>query len=136
MPVRICKGRTKRGEPCKSPFVDADGYCPAHTANGAARMRARGRKGAEKTNARRRREGLPPDRLGSLETPADAQRWLRLIAEAVGALALTHAEGSTMTSAVRAWLAAEDARLRSEDLAELQRQVAELKRGRRLEAMP
>jgi hypothetical protein len=125
---RPCRGRTKAGKPCKSPFVNADGFCPAHGPDGAQRMRARGRRGAQTTKLRYSGAGLPRDRLGTLETIQDAQRWLRLIAEAVGARELSHSEGSAMTTAVRAWISSEDTRLRAEDLQELREQLAEIRR--------
>lgn len=123
-----CKGVTKAGKPCQSPFVDRDGYCPAHGTDGSARMRHRGQKGGTVTGQRWSGAGLPRDRLGPLETVTDAQRWLRLIAEGVGARELTHSEGGSMVQSVRAWMLAEDLRLRGEDLSELRKQVAELRK--------
>lgn len=128
MSRETCKGQTKAGKPCKSPFVDEEGYCPAHAPGGTATMRERGRKGAQTTKARYKGRGLHRDQLGCLESIEDAQRWLRMIAQAVGAREITHNEGAAMTSTVRAWLSAEDSRLRAEDLAELQGQIAELRR--------
>ena len=49
MTKETCKGKTKAGKPCRSPIVDADGYCPAHGVDGTARMRQRGAKGGDAT---------------------------------------------------------------------------------------
>ena len=68
MRPRTCKGLTKAGSGCKSPFVDRDGYCPAHAPDGAARMRHRGQKGGDATRRRFSGAGLSPDRLGPLES--------------------------------------------------------------------
>ena len=126
----IRRGKTRAGKPCKSPVVDRDGFCPSHGPDGTARMRHRGQKGGAATKARYRGNGLPRDRLGPLETIQDAQRWLRMIAEAVGSREITHSEGQSMTTAVREWVRAEGERLKAEDLAALQEQVAELRRQR------
>ena len=123
-----CRGRTKEGKQCESPFVDKDGYCPAHGPDGTQRMRTRGQKGGDATRRRFSGAGLSADRLGPLDTLRDAKRWLQLIAEAVGERQLSYSEGQSMTGAVREWIKAEDARLRAEDLHELQAQVADLKR--------
>lgn len=123
-----CRGTTKDGKPCRSPFVDRDGLCPAHGVDGTLRMRHRGQKGGTVTRQRYSGAGLPRDRLGALKTVEDAQRWLRLIAEAVGARELSHSEGSGMVQSVKAWLSAEDLRLRGEDLSELRNQISEIRR--------
>ena len=125
-----CKGKTKAGKDCQSPIVDRDGYCPAHGPDGTARMRQRGKRGGDATRRRFSGAGLSADCLGTLKSISDAQRWLRLISQAVGQRQLTHSEGQAMTAGVREWLKAEDSRLRAEDLAELQAQVKRLKNMR------
>ena len=124
-----CRGQTKEGKQCESPFVDKDGYCPAHGPDGTQRMRDRGQKGGDATRRRFSGAGLSADRLGSLETISDAQRWFRLIAQAVGERELSYSEGQSMTSSIREWVKAEDARVASEDLAALKAQIAEVRDG-------
>ena len=67
----------------------------------------------------RRRRGLHAEDLGPLDNIGDAQRWLVLIAGAVGSRIITSAEGNAMTRCASEWLKAEDIRLRAEDLTEL-----------------
>ena len=132
--MRHCKAKNAHGAPCGAPesLVDpATGFCPSHGPGASQRMVEIGRKGAEATKRKYAGGGLPSEHLGSLETIRDAQRWLRMIAEAVGERRLTYSEGQSMTAAVREWIKAEDARLRAEDLQELQAEVADLKRQRR-----
>ena len=128
-----CDHRYEDGTSCRSPeaFVDPDtGLCRQHGPGAAERMAEQGRKGALATKKRFGGISLPSDRLGPLETIHDAQRWLRLIAGAVGARQLTHSEGQSMTVSVREWVKAESERLKVEDLEELRAQVAELQRLR------
>lgn len=128
MNSQTCRGMTKAGKPCQSPFVDRDGFCPAHGVDGTARMRQRGQKGGDATRRKHSGAGLSAKHLGPLETIQDALRWLWLIAQAVGERELTHSEGAAMTSAVREWVRADGERLKVEDLQELREQVADLKR--------
>lgn len=127
-----CKGTTTKGDPCGAPasMVDPEtGFCPSHQPGARERLVEQGKKGAEATRRRFSGGGLSAERLGELRTLEDAQRWLQEIARAVGAREITHGEGQAMTAAVREWIKGEDARLRSEELAALQEQVAELRRG-------
>jgi len=128
-----CKGTTSSGDPCAAPagFVDpSSGYCASHDPEMREMLREAGRRGGRATAKRFRGSGLPAEELGDLQTVEDAQRWLRLIAQAVGERRITHSEGSSMTGAVKAWIRSEDTRLRAADLQELQEQIAELKRSR------
>ena len=128
-----CQALTAKGKPCASPsrLVDPDtGLCGAHDPAKTERLKEAARKGGNATALRFKPSGLSSDRLGPLETIHDAQRWLRLIAGAVGARQLTHSEGQSMTASVREWVKAESERLKVEDLEELRAQVAELKRLR------
>lgn len=119
------------GTRCHAPAraVLPSGYCWVHE-NPSEFKQAQRRGGAtsKAKAARAKKRGLLASELGPLNTIADAQRRLRLIAEAVGEGILPSSAGNTMLSATRAWLAAEDVRLRSEDLAELRQQLGELKR--------
>jgi len=130
---RACRGMTTKGQPCGAPpeLVDpSSGYCASHDPEMREMLREAGRRGGQTTAKRFKSPGLPAEELGPLESVEDAQRWLRLIAQAVGERRITHSEGSSMTRAVKAWIQSEDTRLRATHLQELQEQIAELKRSR------
>lgn len=132
-PERRCQAARADGHPCGAPshLVDpSTGLCPSHAPGASERLSEAGRKGAEATARKLRGAGLPAEELGPLETVEDAQRWLRLIAQAVGERRLSHSEGTSMTRAVKAWIDTEDVRLRARDLRDLQDQLAELTRSR------
>jgi hypothetical protein len=61
----MCKGRNKQGDPCRSTFVGASGYCTAHDDEREVDMRELGRRGGK---ARRRGIGerLPTSERESL----------------------------------------------------------------------
>lgn len=136
MPELTCSGTTAKGEPCRAPEALVDPfskYCPVHTPGAAERLREIGKRGGEASAKRFKAAGLSSIELGELQTIEDAQRWFRLIAQAVGERKLTHSEGASMTRAVEAWSKSEDVRLRSQDLRELQMKVRELQGKRALE---
>ena len=137
-PDRKCQGVGLDGSPCGAPpsLVDPlSGYCYSHDPNREEERKESSRRGGQSTARRFRPPGLTPEELGPLKTVQDAQKWLRLIAEAVGGRAISHSEGTSMTSAVREWLKAEDTRLRAEELKELQEEVKALKRQRGMKAV-
>jgi hypothetical protein len=104
--VRVpCAGTNAAGEPCKSTFVQKDGFCTAHGPDGLNAMRERGRKGARAL----RTPGLKTGELGPLASHADAERWLQVIVTAVGESRLTHNSGSAMFRGIDTWLRAQDA---------------------------
>jgi len=124
MSDQTCSGTTKNGQPCRSTFlVSGSDRCAAHAPNGSEVMAARGRKGAAASRTRMEGAGLPSGTLGDL----NAQRWLKLIAQAVGDRNLTHSEGQAMTAAVREWVKAEGDRLKEGDLEYVKDTVSRIK---------
>ena len=84
--TRHCKGvdghgNKADGTPCESPHVDPDtSCCPAHGPGAAARMRERGRRGAEATAAKNRGRGTvdaeqAPEPPESMADAADIASW-------------------------------------------------------------
>lgn len=127
-----CQHTGDRGKRCGVPaeMVRPTGWCWFHDPELADQRRLAQRLGNQTQLAKRaraRKRGLLAEELGPLVTIVDAQRHLQLISAAVGEGVLSASAGNTMLSATRAWLAAEDTRLRSEVLPELQRQIAELR---------
>ncbi len=98
-----CAGVNQAGEPCQSPLVGGDGFCPAHRPGGQAEMRRRGLKGAI---ASRSCKGLSPDELPPLRSPEDAERWAEIVGRAVSQKRLTHSEGRAVASLIREFLKA------------------------------
>jgi hypothetical protein len=73
-------------------------------------MAERGRIGAEVSKqVRRKGKGLRPGELGPLRTPQDAERWLRIVGQAVAEGRLRNRDADSTTRAVREWLRAHDA---------------------------
>ena len=121
-----CKAKNAKGDLCGAPESMVDpvtGLCPSHVPGAKERLSEIGHRGGEATKRKFGGRGLPRDALGPLETIKDAQRWLRLIAQAVGER-----------------IKAEDARVASEDLATLKAQISEVSEGikgtRKLEVIP
>jgi hypothetical protein len=132
-----CRGKNDQGEPCGTPetFVGPSGWCPAHEPGGRERLREAGRLGAEVSKqVRRKGKGLRPGELGSLQTPRDAERWLRIIGRAVTEGRLRSKDADAGTRAVREWLRAHEAGAVVDQVAELRRKVSDLK-GDKLEVL-
>ncbi len=89
--------------------------------------------GAEVTKqVRRKGKGLRPGELGPLRTPKDAERWLRIVGQAVAEGRLRSRDGDATTRAVREWLRAYDAGTVTDRVEELKAEMAKLKGDRRL----
>ncbi len=131
-----CRATKDAGEPCgASPqLIGEDGFCPAHRPGARERLSEAGRKGAEALRDKYRRKNVQAD-TWALETPADAQEWLKQIGMAVLAGKITHGQADATTRAVRAWLLAHDAGTISDRLKELRAMVAELKGDRKLRSV-
>lgn len=127
---RQCKGHSKSGHPCRvaPQLVGASGYCRTHDPSLVDARKLQSLRGGA-TTARRFKPGITPEDLGPLETPSDAQRWLRTIAQAVGSRHLTHAEGNAMSKAVSEWIKARDLDVREQRLTELERKLKRLQQG-------
>lgn len=125
-----CRAKNASGEACGAPerVVNPEtGFCPAHRPGGRTEMQRRGLKGAI---ASRKAKGLDAEDLGHLETPRDAERWLRTLAQAVASGRLGPREGDVAARAVRTWLEAHRAGKMAEEVAELRAQVAALRKPR------
>jgi hypothetical protein len=86
-----------------------------------------GRRGARAFHAARRKTGLDPDDLPTLNSPEDAERWLELVARAVVTGQLANRDGQVAVQAVREWLKAHDAGRMGKKVAQLQDQLEALK---------
>lgn len=122
---RACTGTNTAGQPCQSPIVGRDGYCDAHRPGGEAEMKRRALKGAIKAQLAK---GLKPRELGPLKSHADAERWLRIVGEAVATGRLGHQEGRTTVSAVREWVKAHTDGAMAQQLEALREQLEEVKK--------
>ncbi len=131
-----CREKNARGEPCGAPesLVDPlSGFCPAHGPGARARLSEHGKVGAEVTKqVRRKGKGLRPGELGSLRTPKDAERWLRIVGQAVAEGRLRSRDGDATTRAVREWLRAWEAGAVADRLEELKGEIAKLKGEKKL----
>ena len=134
-----CREKNARGEPCGAPesLVDPlSGFCPAHGPGARARLSEQGKAGAEVTKqVRRKGKGLRPGELGALRTPKDAERWLRIVGQAVAEGQLRSRDGDATTRAVREWLRAHEAGVVTDRVEELREQVSELKQKKNLRAV-
>lgn len=126
MTADTCRGTRDDGEPCRSPVVGPDGFCPAHRDGGRERVAEAARKGGEAT-ARRHGGGggLDPDDLPPLNTPDNAETWLEVTARAVSTGKIGHNEGRTVVRAVREWVRVRDAGKLTERVDELMDALAE-----------
>jgi len=120
-----CLGVNQDGTPCRTgeELLLPTGYCFGHDPHRALDRSAAGTLGGVKAGAKRRR-GLDPDRIGELNTPADAKRITALltVASATGELPAPQARAALV--AVQAWL-------KAYDMDELEQRLADLERGRR-----
>lgn len=93
------------------------------------RQEARSRGGKE-TRKRYGADGLRDEELPPLEDVEAAERWLEIIARAVGAGRLSYKDGTAMVKAVKEFLRARERREALEkQLEEVKDQVAELRRS-------
>jgi hypothetical protein len=92
-------------------------------------MRERGAKGGEATRESWARPGVTSDELGPLETVEHAQRWLRVIGEAVATKRLDKGDAQAATRAVEVWLKASDS-LTEEDVTRLAEKIAAVQGGK------
>jgi hypothetical protein len=72
-------------------------------------------------------KALPPGALGPLTTPADAQHWSRLLAEAVAEGRITPAQGNSANRAVETFLRGRDLEQREGQLSDLLREMKAMK---------
>lgn len=123
-----CKGTRDDGEPCESPIVGSDGYCPAHREGGRERLREAAQKGGETTARRVRGNALDADELPPLESPQAAETWCDVVGRAVVTGRLSHNQGKAALRAVREWRESHEAGRVSERLDELTEALAEWRR--------
>ena len=131
-----CRAKNARGEPCRAPTSLVDplsGFCPAHGPGAKERLSEQGKVGAEVTKqVRRKGKGLRPGELGPLRTPQDAERWFRIVGQAVAEGRLRSRDGDGTTRAVREWLRAYEVGAVTDRLEELRTHVEELKNEKKL----
>lgn len=129
MPRRTCRGTNAEGDPCESPVVDENGWCPAHGPDGSEKMSEIGRKGAESTAKKLKADGLEASDLPDLDHPRDAERLLEVVARAVATGRLAHNEGKAIARLVREWLRARDAGEVEARVEALEQKIAAARRG-------
>ncbi len=132
-----CKATNANGTRCDSPehLVNPEtGLCQAHAPGGSERMAEIGRKGAEALRDKYRRPNVQAG-AWTLESPADAQEWLKRIAGADLAGAITHHQANAAAKALKTWLQAHDAGSVTDQLEEFRDIVAELNGERKLRSV-
>lgn len=129
MPRRTCRGTTADGDPCGSPVVDEDGWCPAHGPDGDERMREIARKGGEAT-ARKHRGGVDPEDVPEApETIEDAVVWAAWAARAAATGELSTSRANAAAKLLREFRQALERREAAEQLEEIRRQIEEAAGG-------
>lgn len=103
MAPRNCKGETDAGEPCESPFVGDDGYCPAHRPGGREKLREAGRKGGQAMAQRLSAAGLDPDDLPPLTSHDAAETWTDVVGRAAATGKLSSSAANAALRAVSIW---------------------------------
>ena len=101
-----CQATNANGEPCGAPesMVDAETeLCPAHTEEGAERLRKAARKGGEATKRKMQGKKLDPDELPPLVSARAAETWCDVVGRAVVTGRIGHNEGKAALRAVREW---------------------------------
>jgi len=124
MPQRKCKGTNEAGEPCESPVVGQDGFCPAHGPKGRERMSERGRKGGAALARKYSAGKLDPDELPPLEDAHAAETWCDVVGRAVVTGRLSHNQGRAALRAVREWRESHKSGAVSEKLEDLMEALA------------
>lgn len=112
--------------------ADGQTWCNSHDPDPVvAEARRLGQaRGALKTQLRFKR-GLDADELGSLTTAEDAKRWSAVIATAAACGRITPSQANAAIRAVHEFLVSHDQDVKENELADLKRDVAVLKRGTR-----
>jgi hypothetical protein len=109
---QACAGTNRRGEPCRSRVVRADGYCLRHSPDPAAIALAAAaslRGGATTRMARASQKRLHDDELPPLDSPEAAEEWCAIMARAVATGRITAHAGNAAMRAVGQFLVAHDA---------------------------
>lgn len=127
-PDVTCQGTNADGEPCRSPVVGEDGFCPAHRPGGREEMRERARKGAEATARKLRGKALSPDDLPPLTSHEAAETWTDRIGRAAATGTLGANAANAALRAVREWREAREGGRVSERLEELMQALGEWRR--------
>ena len=130
---RTCGGTNAHGEPCRSPIVGLDGFCPAHRPGGEAEMRRRALRGGI---ASQRGRGLDPHELPPLATHNDAMRWLDILGRAVSCHRLSDRSAQAAIKAVDVWLKAHGESVVAKDVDELRAALDGLRKRGKLKALP
>lgn len=129
MPRETCRGTRDDGQPCESPVVGPDGFCPAHRPGGREKIREAARKGGQAKARKDRAPGVETDGRWKLDSYEAAERWLDVILRAVLAGKVTHAQARSAVRAIEAWMKAREQGEEAERLEALEEKVARLKGG-------
>lgn len=121
-----CRATNADGEPCESPVVGPDGYCPAHRPDGGSEhMSELGKRGAESTANKLRSDGIDPDELPDLDSPSAAETWCDVVGRAVVVGRIGHNEAKAALRAVREWRESHETGQLSDRLGALEEALAE-----------
>lgn len=128
-----CIARTKRGRCRMTTNLDGDGRCLWHSTEPrrVKKARAARRKGALASVARRWARASPPTE--TIATPADAERWSAWLARALVSKTIDVRYACEINRAIKTFLASHAV---AERLADLEREVRELRRRFGKEAAP
>lgn len=121
-----CLGSNTRGERCRIPeqFVGPNGYCAAHDAASAGRMRQLASMGGRALRAKHATPGLRPGELPEVTDFDSAKAALNVLARTCVERRITHAECSAASRAVSEWVRTESARMTAAVVTELRTELA------------
>lgn len=113
-----------RHEGCGAPsqFVGDTGWCWSHDPDLAAERRRASSLGGARTKQRYAR-GINPDELGSLDSPADAARWARIVAAGVASGRISASAGNSIRALLSEWRSAHEAAALEQEVARLRKQL-------------
>lgn len=132
---KTCGGTTKEGNPCRSPFVDDDGFCPAHRPDGSEEMARRGRKGGVLVHERREKSEKLADQLPALDSYESAEEWSWRVALGVVRGDIGTKEANAISRALRIFLEARGEKLTTEVVEDLRDEIDRLKNEMREQQM-
>lgn len=137
MSNRSCRGTNAAGEPCGSPVVGEDGWCPAHRPGGRERLREIGAEGGRAAHeGGSTPTGLDADALPPLAAHGDAKTWLEAIGRAVATGQLGERAAQAAIRAVSEWVKAHEGELTAVVVEELQQEVSRLQERAEPAALP
>ena len=126
-PQPACPATNADGTPCKVPpemLLDS-GFCYGHDPDLEEQRKAVRSRGGLTTRLKARR-GLDPGELGALDTPEDALRWSRVLAEACATGRLSAGQATAAGRLLQSWLSSRELHVKETSLRELAADVRRL----------